>query len=412
VGESNYARLMAPSSSNPTIIAHDTIPTGSGNPFVPASSPNQGAGCASNGRTVVCSYNNTFGDNVVAYDYSGSRLWTSGSHLNYTAFASVPMISSSGAVIAADDTSLIRFSPAGAVVWKTATPGGIPISPLVTQSGVIVLATRAGPISAFDSVDGHLLGSLFVRQDPLDLVFFDTTNTPCLVNNRVYVSMALPDDPDQTARLVAVDVDAANPIEPLRVAWHFPFGGPSYASVGCYGNTIIFDGGRLNPGDPGGPHLFAVSDNGASGSLKWALPTASFVAGSVTWDPRGGIWVQIGGASSIQRRSIQTGALIESLNVINLIGDPNPNIPYSVMTMTGSMTSPILIEGTFSRNGLSAWVIAVDLNSKALRWKINLNPSLGGDNTQGQFPIVLGPSGKPVLVFAGRTSGAYFVADP
>jgi len=410
--ESNNARLMPPVSSGARIIAHDTIPTGSGNPGVPAMNPNQGAGCAANGHVVVCSYNNPFGDNVVAYNSSGARLWTSGNLLDSLAFASVPIITASGSVIAADDNHVIRFGPTGAVLWNTPTIGGIPISPVVTQSGVVVLATKNGPISAYDSADGHLIGSIYVSRGPGDSDYFDTTNTPCVVNDRLYVSMAIQNDPDNTAWLVAVDVDSTNQQQPLSVAWHYVFGGPSYASVGCGGDAVFFDGGRLNPGDPGSPQLFAVHDNGTSASLIWAQAMPSYVAGSVTPDPRGGFWMQIGGAPGIQRRDALTGALIESLNISKLVGDPIANIPYSVMTMTGTATRPILIEGTVNIGLLSSYVIAVDLTKQALLWKINLNPMWGNDNTLGQFPLVLDAKGKPVLVFSGRTTGAYFVSDP
>lgn len=57
-------------------------------------------------------------------------------------------------------------------------------------------------------------------------------------------------------------------------------------------------------------------------------------------------------------------------------------------------------------------MIAIDLNLPSLLWKVNIHPALGTDNTPVQFPIVLDPGGKLVLVISGRTSGAYLIAEP
>lgn len=406
----DLVKLMPPTSAAPAVIAHDTEPTGVANPFGPT--PITGNGCASNSRTAVCSYNNNFGNNVVAYDHSGARLWSSGSLLNQTSFASVPMIDRFGGVIAADDSSLIRFSPTGAVLWNTATPGGIPISPVPTSTGAIVLATWGGPVSIFDSTDGRLIGSLFVRPEDNPSEFFETINTPCVVNNRLYVAMALRNDPNGTARLVAIDSDPANITEPLKVAWHVPFGGPSGASPLCPENMIYFDGGRFAPGSAVSPHIFAVRDDGATGTLVWARQVGSPIPASFALDPRGGFWALLTGYGSLQRRSLRTGALLESLDITALVADANPNVPLSVLSIAGTSAQPILVAGTVSAQGLTSYVIAVDLQTRSLLWKINISPTFGADVASVQFPVVLDPAGKPVLVFAGRNSGAYFVSDP
>lgn len=407
---SDQVKLMPPLGPNPAVIAHDTLPTGTQNPFTGPSAPT-GNGCSANGEIAVCSYSNAFGDNIVAYNHAGARLWTSGNLINLTSWASVPIISADGDVIAADNKSLIRFGPTGDVVWNTATPGGIPISPVPTPAGEIVLATFRGPISLFDSTDGGLIGSLFVRPESDPTQFFDTINTPCLANDRLYVSMSLPNDPNDTARLVAIDVDPDNPNEPLKVAWHVPFGAPSGASPLCVGNMIYFDGGRRTPGGPEVPHLFAVRDDGAAGTVVWARAVAKPVPASFALDPRGGFWVEFTGSRYLQRRSLQTGAIVEFMDILGLVGGANPNFPWSVLNIAGTPTQPILTLGTIGIGGQTSWVMAVDMQTRAALWKVNLTPSQGIDNASVQFPIVLDPSGNPVLVFAGRTSGAYFVKD-
>lgn len=399
---SDLVRLAPPRSANVAVRFHDAAPAGSG----------LGLGCSSNGRVAVCSYNNTTSDNVVAYRSDGSRLWTSENLLNSTAFASAPMVNSGGGVIAADDTSLIRFSATGAVIWRSATPGGIPISPVVTTSGIVVLATRGGPVSAFDSTTGDLLGSLHVRQSPGDPEYFDTLNTPCVAGNRVYISMMRRNDPDNTAWLAAVDVDPLNRTEPLSVAWHFTFGGPSGASPLCIGDTVYFDGDRAHPGEEKNPHVFAVRDEGNAGTLVWVRPLVNSVPASFAQDPRGGFWAISTGYALAERRSLQTGAVVETLNIAALVGDSSINVPYSALTIAGSWSHPVMIAGTTDRQGRTAYVIAVDLASRQLLWKVNLAPSFGNDSAPSQFPIVLDDSGKAVVVFAGRSSGAYFLAEP
>jgi outer membrane protein assembly factor BamB len=406
----DLVRITPPTSPNPVVFAHDTEPTGVANPLGQTAAT--GPGCAANTRIVVCAYNNNFGDNVVAYDHSGARLWTSGTLLNETAFASVPMIDQSGSVIAADDSSLIRFSPTGQVLWNTPTPGGIPISPVPMSTGAIVLATWKGPISVFDSTNGRLIGSLDVRPTDGDTALFDTVNTPCVVNERLYVSMALRGDPAATAWLAAIDVVPTNAAEPLKVVWHVPFGGPSGASPLCVSNMIYFDGGRLDPGGPAAPHIFAVRDDGAVGTLVWAHPVVSAVPASFALDPRGGFWAEFTGYRRLERRSLRTGAVVETLDVTALVADPSPNFPWSVLSVTGTATEPILVLGTTSAGGSTSYVIAVELAARSLLWKVNISPTFGADVASVQFPIILDSVGKPVMVFAGRNSGAYFLRDP
>jgi hypothetical protein len=402
---SDLVRAIPPAGA-PVVQSHDTVPTGTNNPQGDA-----GLGCSSNGRMAVCSYNNAFGDNVVAYSANGVRLWSSGALFDSWSFTSAPMINAAGEVIAADDTKVVRFSPTGSVEWSTPTPGGIPISPVITQTGTIVLATKGGPVSAYDSSDGRLVGSLIIT-NPATGQALDTINTPCVSGNRVYIAMRIVNDPSNTAALVALDVDPTNVAAPLQVAWRWQFGGPSKASPLRIGNVIYFDGGRLNPGDPASPQLFAVRDDGATPTTLWAQPAPQQVLASFSQDPRGGFWVIYKGLRSIQRRSTATGQVLEALDITSIVGGPTPNIPYSALTMAGTAAQPVLLLGTWAPSLPSAYVLAIDLTTRAPLWKVEISPAFGTDNAPGQFPIVTNAVGKPVVVFSGRLSGAYFVTTP
>jgi hypothetical protein len=222
--------------------------------------------------------------------------------------------------------------------------------------------------------------------------------------------MGLRDDPAKTAWLVAVDVDATDPIEPLRIAWYFTFGAPSGASPLCIGDTIYFDGGRLQPGDADSPQMFAVRDTGTAGALTWARPAPRAVPSSFAQDPRGGFWVIFFRYPLLQRRSRQTGALLEAIDIRSVVG--GTSLPHSVLTISHTPSSPIITLGTLDSPGTSAYVVAIDLASGIAKWKVNIMPSFGVDNVTGQFPIVVDTAGKAVVVFSGRTSGAYFVTEP
>jgi hypothetical protein len=83
-----------------------------------------------------------------------------------------------------------------------------------------------------------------------------------------------------------------------------------------------------------------------------------------------------------------------------------------VLSVTGTATEPILVLGTTSAGGSTSYVIAVELAARSLLWKVNISPTFGADVASVQFPIILDSVGKPVMVFAGRNSGAYFLRDP
>ena len=393
---------LASPTSTPILMAHDALPLGS----------NNGLGCASNGSVVACSYWGTTGDNVVAYSNYGTRLWGSGHSLDRDAWASVPMVASDGGVIAASRTKIARFSNAGALLWVTPNPNGTPTSPVLTASGALVVATINGPISAFDSTTGRLLGSLLVRQSPSSTNFFQTTNTPCVNGNRVYVAMQQEQDPLHTGWLVAIDVDPTNPTSPLTIAWEFTFTGPTGASPVLIGNVIYFDGHVITPGQPSQAYLYAVRDDGTSGTLLWStrLPTA--VATSPVVDPRGGMWIYTSGLPWLYHLDPRTGVTVEIINVSKLVGDVNSNIPSSALSITGLPSAPVLVLGTGDLKRLSSYVVAINLVTHTLAWEFNLRPSLIPDYAAGQFPTIVTPLGKPAVAFSTRNEGAYFLAQP
>ncbi len=399
----DLVRMAPPTSSGVAIISHDTASPGKG----------LGLGCSSNGILAACTYNNPAGDNLVFYTADGARIWSSGSLLDQNTWASAPLINASGDVIATDDVHIVRLNSSGTVLWSTPLPVvAIPISPVTNASGSILFGTKNGPVSAFDSTTGNLVGSIYVQNATGGSNYFDTINTPCVRGNRFYLSMQLTNDPANTGALVAIDLNTGNTANPLTVAWMFLFGGPSGASPLCVGNTLYFDGASVLPGQPPNPQIFAVQDEGLSSKLLWNVTVPDPVPANMALDPRGGFWSLFTGYSGVNRYNGQTGAVIQSLNVTNLVGDPTPNYPYSAITMAGTAADPVMLLGTVSKNGLSSYVIAIDLPTNALLWKVNIDPSQGADSAPSQFPIVLDPSGNPVVVFAGRFSGAYFAAAP
>ena len=393
--------MGAPTTSSVAIINHDVLSPGKG----------IGLGCASNGALAACTYKDPSGDNLVFYDAAGNRLWASGSLLDDTAWASAPMISSNGDVIAADDTRVVRLTSAGVVKWNTLTPGGTPISPVTTEAGIVVLATDGGPVSAFDSRTGNLVGAAYLQYG-LYPAHFDTVNTPCVRGNRIYISGRIENDPDNHGALFAVDVDPTNPTTPLSVAWAYPFGAPSGASPLCVGNTIYFDGASVSAGQPQNPQIFAIQDGGDSPTLLWNVTVPNLLPANIAQDPRGGVWALFDHTSMVERFDTTTGVVMDGINVSKLVGDPDTNYPYSAIMMAGTATDPIMLLGSTSTDGKATYVLAVDLPSHSLLWKVNIAPSQGNDSAPSQFALMAGTDGKPVVVFAGCSSGAYFVAEP
>ena len=400
---SDHAHAEPPRAATTSLQWHDTVPTGA----------LSGLGCSSNGSFVACSYTGAGGDNVVAYDPTGARLWTSGTVLDGSAWTSAPLIARDGSVIAADDRVVVRFAHDGTVLWQTPTPGGLPISPVVTDSGLIVLATKGGPVSAYRGSDGAPIGSLLLKTDPSDPEILETVNTPCVRGDRVYITTQRTNDPANTARLVAVDVRAGTP-SPLSEAWFFEFGGPSGGSPLRIGSTIYFDGDRLHPGDPTAPQIFAVRDDGDAPSQVFAVPVGGSIQASPSQDPRGGFWVFPTGAGATQllHLSALDGHEIERLDLDALVDAPGVHQPSSAMTMAGSHDRPVmLVAATALRTSGASYVTALDLPAQALLWKVEIAPGRTTDWTAAQFAITHTAAGAPLVVFPSLFSGAYAVGE-
>ena len=397
---SDNPHMLVPTDWDTQILWHDTIPAGS----------NLGLGCSSNGTLAACTYQDTTGDNLVVYDASGNRLWTSGDHLGDWTWTSAAMIDDSGGVIAVDSEHLVRFNPDGTIKWKTPTPGGVPISPVITYNGVVVLATQSGPLSAYETVSGTLLGELYLKESADDPVYYDTINTPCVAGNRVYVSTEKNDCSDRTARLWAVDVDPGNPDGVLQDKWSFEFGGPSGASPLIVGDTIYFDGDRIHPGQDKNPHLFAVQDNGETCSLKWLYSMRTSIKASVSSDPRGGVWAFGVGQQWLCRLDQETGELMNLLDIDILVDEPGDYKASAVLTIAGDPASPVMITSACTHaGGKPSYVIAIDLEAEDLLWKVKLADDWEEENTNAQFAILEDQEGMPVVVFPGNNSGAYGV---
>jgi len=387
-----------------------------------AASGSQGLGCSGDGRVAACTFGDRSGDRtrpyLKIYDAGGRVRWTAGTELNAWAWTSVPLIARNGDVIAADDERLVRFSSAGRVRWRASTPGGAPISPTRAADGTIVLATAGGPVSAYAPDTGRRLGTLDLRAT-LDGLSgrFDTTNTPGVRGNRLYVStqFTLDDgraDPNHHARLYAIDVDpSARPGRRLRVAWHFDFGARSGASPLVVGDLIVFDGDRAAPDGPLAPRFFALRDRGDRPQLVWEHELGGPGVASAALDPRGGAWVFSFGGPTVRRLSLRDGRVVQTIDLDALAGvEGERHTPFSAMTIAGGPGEPptMLVS---ARSPESAYLLAVDLATGTLRWRHRLAGPVFEDTPMGQFPVVEGADGRRAVVFTTRR-GVQAVVGP
>lgn len=398
----------------------------------------RGLGCAGNGEIVACSFGRIpddypdtpcdpqLQDTLIVYGYSDTHkdpytLWGSDNHLNCTAYTSAPLVGSGGSVIAADDGKIIRFAPDGTLLWQTSTPGGQPISPVILDSGVVVLATLGGPISAYDSSTGALLGQLELTKGT---GFYETINTPAVSGNRIYISTQFNEDPTY-GRLYALDIVpslAAIAAVSLQVAWFVDFGGPSGASPLLVSDIIYFDGNRSVPGGDFAPQVYAVQDMGSAGELLWTRPVENEIKASFARDPRGGFWSFTVGTPFKDNRWLTRlrftdqdgdglGDVLERIDLDALLNLPGVHVPSSVMSIAGTTDAPVMIVGAtvFTEEGSvdSTYVVAVDLNTRTRLWRVWL-PS---DLTVGQFSVVPGTYG-PRVFFTNKTDGTWVIGKP
>ena len=375
---------------------------------------NYGLGCSSNGDRVACSLGGSspVGPFLQVYDALGTRLWNS-DLLNFFAFSSAPLVDDEGGVIAIDTEVILRFDPEGELLWSQRAAGGIPVSPVPLQGGLLFVSGLGGPMAVYDSITGKLL-----EEQTLEEVWrdqpgrFDSRNSAVTMGKRAYVSTEfIPDagvneEEPRPARLYALDFDpAASPGSRLKVAWYFEFGARSGASPLRVGDVIYFDGDRLSADDPVDPHFFAVRDGGGAPELLWRSPIPGPAFASAPEDPRGGLWTFGQDAPELVRLDTSTGAVLQRVDVDNLIDAPGTHNPASAMSIAeGPGGHPVLMVVAFDDTRLDSWVVAIDLEDEQLVWKVPV-----GDEfiewSAAQLPIALTPTGEPVVVLSTFAAG-------
>jgi outer membrane protein assembly factor BamB len=149
-------------------------------------------GCSSNSHCAVCSFGpQGMAPFLKAYNGDGDVLWTY-KGVGPLASVSAPMIDDLGRVIAADGTKVVMLENDGSELWKVFLPknSGIPISPVITQSGLVVVTTTGGWIVSVDVLTGEKVGELQLTGKVGGRPgYFATRNTPAVSasrENRVY----------------------------------------------------------------------------------------------------------------------------------------------------------------------------------------------------------------------------------
>ena len=428
---SDYIRLPVPK-SNVEIVWHQSELSGE-------KAGAKGNAIAGNRDIAACTFSGEK-DNLVIYDYDGNRIWTSGNLLNAYALFSAPMVDIHGRVIACDNKIILLVDPLDydndekIIEWISEIPnGGLPWSPVITDDDTIIIATDRGPVYAFNSSDGSLIGQIFLGEDekihPLyrllnidDPGFFSTTNTPCVKGNRVYIStmykglIGIPTIRHH-ARLYAVDVDSdnINVDDRLTEIWNYEFGGTSQASPTLINNTVYFDGYRPEPSVRKNPHLFAITDMGSYGKLEWKVPYPRVTYASFTYDPRGGFWYMDPFGGILVRFSTENGSILETIVIDDLVEEIGVHLPSSVMTICGNDTNPVLIVSASTLRLLrsSSYIIAIDLaKNNSLMWKVELfkGPLITFDVVIGQYTVLI-KNDMPRVVFGSFFDGVWAIGS-
>ena len=399
-----------------------------------------GLGFSGNGQIVACTYHGAE-DNLVVYDFDGNILWSSKDLLNSFSFVSAPIVDIHNRIIACDNENIILVDPFDydsdneILEWKSELKyKGLVFSPVITESGMIILATKNGPIYVYNSSNGKLISHKFLlsneNYDPFiirffskyNIGFFETINTPCLKGNRLYVLTHFTTGGifsffKRYGRLYAIDIkpDESNISERIKIAWHYDFGGPSGASPLLINDTIYFDGERFTSSIEKDPHAYALIDKGATSQEKWLTKLKNPVYGSFAKDPRGGFWIIDNIDAKLLRIDLQTGKAMENISFNELIKENGKHTPCSVITICENKTRPILIiaANTKDKNKRISNVFAIDLeNNNSLLWsvKISEGPFYTLDFPFGQFPVVR-KDGESKIFFSTIRGGPWAIGE-
>jgi len=294
---------------------------------------------------------------------------------------------------------------------------------VLTDDGLIVLGTDGGPLSVYDSADGRMLAELTIGDESGT---YSTINTVSVDDHRYYVSTE--NDSDNTqGRLYAVDMVPSSGDAPLPYAllpaWHFDMHGPSASSPLRIGDWIYFDGTDAD----GHGVAYGVRDLGDSFGESWSftLPVAAPLACSLSQDPRGGVWVLAVMWSTLYRLDEQTGQVVSSFDMSEIIPSRRDSvyIPGSQMTIAGDAEFPVMLLSAVGADGTTqlptssyeaflrkpTYTAAVDLRSNTALWTVRLGRNVfTGPFTMGIHPIML-QEGRPVIAAGGIHSGVYFI---
>ena len=200
------------------------------------------------------------------------------------------------------------------------------------------------------------------------------------------------------------------------------FHGPSGASPLCVGNDVYFDGAGIVPGDDVGTTIFGVQDNGSSGVFLFQQALGAGtppVTCNFALDPRsvGGFWHQIEYDPNIYQRDFNTGNLIETINVSNLLTAAGaPQTTYwmdGAFSTYGTPNQPYFILQEAAHPGNLGYLAMLDISSQGLVWTVPMagNDTAGYDSPGGDAVLVVDSNQNPVVVMAGRQTAAYFITN-
>jgi hypothetical protein len=365
-----------------------------------------GNGIAGNSKIAACPFG-YFGihggplNNLIIYDYNGNILWKSLGLLTACVESSTPMVDKYNRVVACDDLSMIlvdlNFNKDGEYVWRTNILTIVPpLSPTITDNGVIVLPTLCGFTYSFDIEDGSLL-------DIMNFGLYSSKNSACVNGNRVYLIVSKVSFDSQ---LCAIDVDSDGN---LNVAWSFPFQGKSQATPTFIDGTLYFD--VYQSGDTY-PQVYAVSDRGTYYHLEWIANCDHLTLFSMSCDPRGGIWYEDHTGRRVIRLDTNNGEILDNISIDELINEYSQSPPYerkefipmSVMEICGNEGNLIMIisanNHTFFPLFVKNYVIAIDLSDNSLLWKYVIEDQDPYNYAGGQYTILTDDTGgNPRIVF-------------